>query len=237
MTWFALNHSCHHPRILGQKNVKGLRDQPGHCMAKRNEIQELGLDGLEGCLIGWLFSFPSSFIQQTPLSTHCVPARSLLDARDLELAKTITVTTKLSVNGYFPVPQLRTLYLLQRSYMASSKGLPGEKDQFQLDKEALHVLKHCTSLQVRSIHPSVSGPEFLESLVLSGSALPPWDSYNHDHTEVCSFRLHCYFSHQPNSHSLLNSRDAGFSQTVLCVLTQCRPILLEADEITVKGSF
>lgn len=67
--------------------------------------------------------------------------------------------------------------------MVFSKELPGERDQCQLDKKALHLLKYCTSLQVKCIHSRASGPEFLESLVLSASALPPWSSYNHGHTQ------------------------------------------------------
>lgn len=39
----ALNHSIHYPRILGQQNVRGFGGQPGHYVAERTEIQELGL--------------------------------------------------------------------------------------------------------------------------------------------------------------------------------------------------
>lgn len=58
MTWLALNHSIHQLRILRQQNVKGHRDQPGHCIVKRNEIQELGLEPrLDVWLVGWLVIF------------------------------------------------------------------------------------------------------------------------------------------------------------------------------------
>lgn len=38
--------------------MKGHRDQPGHCIVKRNEIQELGLEPrLDVWLVGWLVIF------------------------------------------------------------------------------------------------------------------------------------------------------------------------------------
>lgn len=51
------------------------------------------------------------------------------------------------------------------------------------------------------------------STAVSLALIQPWP-----HSEICSYGLDGYFSHQSNSHSPTNSRDAGFSLTVLQVL-------------------
>lgn len=121
--------------------------------------------------------------------------------------------------------------------MASSKGLPGEKGQCQLDIVDLHLLEHCTSLQAMSIHSRARGPEFLESLVLHASALPPWKSYNHGRTRKYVPSDEVVIS--PLNRMVTLPSVAGtpaFSHCPSPHLIQCRKFMLVADETTVKDS-
>lgn len=107
----------------------------------------------------WLISFPYSFGQQTVHQVLCWMPGIWNRQRNLQ------PSLGSQANDHFLIPQPRTFYLLQRSYMASAKEPPGEKDQCQLDKAALRLLEHCSSLRVKNIHSRASGLTFLESLV------------------------------------------------------------------------
>lgn len=184
MTWLALNQSIHHPRIWGQQNVlKGHGNQPGHCIAKRNKIQELGLEPrLDVWLAGYFLFLVNLLNTHHWVHTACQVPCWVSGIWNWQRQSQPPLNSQM--NGYFLVSQPRISCLLQRSYMTFSKELPGEKDQCQLDKEALLTFTKTLYFPIDQRHPFRDWWSRIPWK--SGtfcSALPPCRSYNHGHTQ------------------------------------------------------
>lgn len=101
MSWFALNHSIHHPRIWRQQNVlKGHGNQTGHCIAKRNKMQALGLEArLDVWLAGYFLSLVNLLNKHCWAYTLCQVPRWVSGMWDWQ---TIPATTELSDEWSLP---------------------------------------------------------------------------------------------------------------------------------------